>query len=300
MPNEIIEAPDDLKDSNVEVPVEKVAETAEAQKAEETPAVEGEETPEKAPEEFVTIEGEQIPVSKIAQLRKDYENDSKWKARNQAEGEANRKERAELAQLEFLKSQIEQRPDVIQALLTPVKARDFDAELRDLYSKRPDPLDGQNVPQWEMAKDNLLYEKAKADSRRESLSEMAKASAIEHANSIERSGYKEFVGGGKVSADEFKEMTTWISTNIRPVNDRYPDNSYQVAYKIMHEDKWLESIKQDAARKSIAPLLKASVRNAEQGKNKPQVQETEEDEDNEAYIKSVRAQSKGKWITVPQ
>ena len=303
MQTEIIEAPDDSAEasSNVEATIDtKAVDAPEVQKTEESSAVEAEETPEKALEEMVTVNGEQVPASKVAQLLKDYENDSKWKARNQAESEAIKRQRSELAQLEFLKSQIEQRPDVIQALLTPQKAKDYDAELRDLYSKRPDPLDSQELSRWEMAKDNLLYEKAKADSMREGADRMAKAAAVEHANSLERSGYKEFVGGGKISEDEFRVMTKFISENIRPVNDRYPDNSYQIAYKILHEDKWLESIRTDAAKKSIAPLLKATVRNADAGKTKPQVQETEEDEANEDFAKSIRANSKGKWIALPQ
>jgi hypothetical protein len=302
MQTEMIEAPDDSskESSNVEVPIEKVAEATETQKVEETPAVEAEETPKEAPEESIDFKGQKIPVSKIDQLLKDYENDSKWKARNQAESEAVKKQRSELAQLEFLKTQIEQRPDVIQALLTPQKTRDFDAEYRELFSKRPDPLDSENYSRWEMAKDQVLYEKATNDVLSRTTTEASKRVAIEQANALERKGYEDFVGGNKVSADEFKEMTDFISKNIRPVNDRYPNNSYELAYKILHEDKWLESIKADAAKKSIAPLMKATVRNADAGIHKPQVQTTEEDDANDDFVKSVRANHKGKWIPIPQ
>jgi hypothetical protein len=36
------------------------------------------------------------------------------------------------------------------------------------------------------------------------------------------------------------------------------------------------------------------------GKNKPQVTASEDDEADDAYIKAVRATTKGKWIALPQ
>jgi len=301
MKNEIIEAPDDSIESNVEASVDtEVVEAPEAQKAEESPAVDTEQTPEETPEETILFKGEQVPVSKIDQLMKDYENDSKWKRRNQEESEAIKKEKAELAQLQFLKSQIEQRPDVIQALLTPQKQRDIDAELREVYSKRPDPLDTQQYAEWEKGKDSLIYEKALTESSRSTTERMSKVSSVEHANALERTGHNTYVGGGKVSDEEFSQMTSFISQNVLPKDGRYPDNVYDYAYMILHKDKFLASALAEERKKTIAPILKASVVSQNAGKNKPQVQVTDEDEQDDAFSRAIRAKNKGKWISLPQ
>jgi hypothetical protein len=108
------------------------------------------------------------------------------------------------------------------------------------------------------------------------------------------------VGGGKVSEEEFSEMTSFISQNVLPKDGRYPDNVYDYAFKILHEDKWLESKMADVKKRTIAPILKASVVSQNAGKNKPQVQTTEEDELDADFTKAVRAKNKGKWISLPQ
>jgi len=306
MPNEIIEAPDDSAEdrSNVEATTDtEVVETPEGQKPDETPTVDAEETQQQAPqeeEESIEFKGEKIPLSKIDQLMKDYENDSKWKRRNQEESEAIKRDKAELAQLQFLKSQIEQRPDIVQQLITPPKKRDYDTELQELYRNPPDPMEPNQVTEWNMRKDSILYERATSAIRQEALAETSRTMAVEHNNSIEGNARTQYVTAGKVDEGEFKEMTDFIVQNVRPVNDRYPAKAYEYAYKILFEDRYLDSIKQDAAKRAIAPLGKTKSGGLDAGKNKPQVQETEEDENNDQFSKAIRGTTKGKWISLPQ
>lgn len=244
---------------------------------------------------FVELDGEKIPLSQLKKWKEDFSNDSKWRDKNRRESEELNRKRQELAPLELLKPYLEQRPEILQQILTPPKQRNYESELTAHYGKRPDGTDYNAYVQWEQGRDQLIREQAKTEALFEARTVLSQEAARSFNNSLEADARTKYVDGGKLTHEEFGRAINWIVENVNLSKGQAPKEAFDVAYMVLYKDKYERDIKLDASRKAIAPILRATTGGEDAGKRKPAVTPTEEDEVDSDFINAVRYNSKGKW-----
>src|ERR1043165_4293240 len=237
--------------------------------APETPPVAGDAPPEQQPtpetpetpapvvpappEAVIEVDGEKLTASQIKTLREKYERDSKWIQANEAKAAELNRQEEEVRQTRALKGLIEQRPDILEQLLKPPPERNFDAEMQSLYAQRPDPTDYQNYANWELAKDKLNREATAAMFESKARSDYEQRMAIEHNNQTEKYGKEKYLETKILTPQEFHRMNQWIIENAKAVNNRYPKEANDIAFKALYEDKFLAGVKLTATQRAIPP-----------------------------------------------
>lgn len=293
METTLIEAPGDSEKSNVEAPVEtKVEATAEAQKVEEKASADAQETQvekaEAVEEPTFEVDGEKLTASQIKKLKEDYTNDSKWKARNQAEAEANKKARLEVAQLEYLKSVLEQRPEILQQLIAPPVKRDFDRELQEHYANVPSEYDQAALIQWNLKRDSLIREQAASMANEVYQKQSQERDSREYHSRLERAWKEKYVDSGKLTPEEFSSDLQWVVANVNPHNGKIPEQAFDHAFKILHEDKYLSGVKLEATQKAVGPILKAKASVTNNGNKQRETAPTVEDDLDNDFVQRVK------------
>lgn len=299
MPNYVIENDDTTSESNVES-----QEQAEVQTESEGTPLPGEtqteetqveqtvsDTPTKteSPEPVVEIEGEKVPVSKLKEWKEAYGNDSKWKDKNRREAERINAEKRELEALKLLKPALEQRPDILQQLLTP--KRDIDAEVQAHYGRRPDAYaDPQAFAQWEYVKDQLLSEQTTTRLQTQAKQEMARENANRANEELYQSGVASYYKEKLVDASEFADMQRWIMENIKDKHGVYPKNSFDVAFAALHPERKMRTEKIETV-KSVLKSQQQAVPAKQPGVQKAETT-SELTESESAFVAEMRARQK--------
>lgn len=269
----------------------------------ETPEVpESPATPEKpdgltpatpAPQEpTFDIDGEKLTAAQIKEWKEKYGRDSKWIQTNEERAAALNQQEEELRQLRLIKPLIEQRPDVLQQLFQPPQQRNFETELQQLYAQRPDPYnDPQNYAAWEMRKDQLNSERTASLLEQKNRMDYEQRMAFEHNQQTEKYGKDKYLETKILSPTEFNRMNQWIIENAKAVNNRYPKEAYDIAFKALFEDKFIASAKLSATQKAIAPLKADQRPPASPAIKPPEVQRTDEDIEDDTFVKAVRSRN---------
>ncbi len=295
MASTIIEAPDDSAQSNVEVTTDtNVTATPETQKVEEKPVVESEETQQQAQtDETVELEGKKYTASQIKKWEQEYENDSKWRTKNQEESARLNREAEELAQLRALKPLLEQRKDVLQQLFQPQQQRDFDAELNQLIQNEPDPsIYPVEHRQWQYQKELLASDRTAYIVQQQTEQKFMSQKATEENQRVIDYGKQRYLDSNLVGSHEFVNMTNWIDQNFKTRNGIVPKEAYDVAFRTLYEDKYLSKVKLEATKKAVAPLLK-TTNSQDNGTTKPRVAKTDKDIKDDAFVSAMSERQKG-------
>jgi len=301
MATTILEA-DTTVESNVST--EEVKTSPEKEVVTETQEVSEQPTQEETPvatqeEPTFELDGEKLTATQIRKLKEDYENDTRWQAKNRRESEEINNRKRELGPLELIKPYLEQRPDILQEILKPKPTRDFDKELRDHYDARenlPRTADGSNYDYraytaWELEKDRLTTERASTLSLEAAQKQLHQADVRDYSNNLEQKWNKEYVTSGKLNQEEFLRSLQWIVQNVNARNGKIPEDAMRIAYRELFEEKYLREVKLEATKKSIAPILKAKQSVAD-GKTKQDVVRTDTDEADDSFVKAVRTRTR--------
>lgn len=296
MANTVIEAPDTPEttpavqnDGNVvpESPQDSKPTAEPETPPEVTPA------PDAPPDPEVEIGGEKLSAKQILEWKEKYGRDSKWVQQNEARAAELNRQEEELRQLRLLKPYLEQRPDVLQQLILPKQERNYDQELQNLYNNKPDPnIYPNEYLQWELQKDLLRDERAIYLSEKKAEARLQQQYSQAENMKIETDARAKYLSNGVVSQPEYTKMTEWIFQNVQPRNGVYPKESYDVAFKILYEDKFLSQIKLDTAKKQVAPLLR-TTNPQDNGTHKPRVAKTDDDIKDDAFISAMKERQKG-------
>lgn len=283
------------QESNAEV--EQVVETAsqEAAASEETqdgkPEAQTATATEKADEPVFEIDGEKLTASEIRQLKKDRENDSKWKDENRRKAEELNRRAKELGPLELLKPYLEQRPEVLQQLFAPKQERNLQAELSALDAKKPDPYqDFNGYETWREQRQEIKDAIREREVLKHAEQRYMSSLAEQHNLSLEKEAKARYVDSEKVSAEDFRgPMTQWIVQTLKPdANGRYPAESYDLAYKVLYGDKEMRAGKLEATQRMITQLDKAKPADTVHGARKAEVPKTEKELEDEAFVEEAR------------
>jgi len=290
--------PDKTVESNVGGEGQQVAETAteETQPEETTESAEQhtEEVETQQEEPVIELDGEKIPHSQIKKWKEDYANDSKWKDKNKRESEELNRKNERVRRLELLEPMLEQHPEVLQQLFTPTKPRDFDAELKAHYQKRPTAnvdgtVDINAYNEWEYHKDILLSERASTLGRQQAEEKIQQSEAKLHNDRIEQDAYEKYVKSGKITDDEFRDAARFIVENVAVKNGKVPAGAFDMAYKIKFEERWLSEMKIDATKKATEQVFKAQKGASEPGKKLPSSPpKTPQDKEDDEFVKRVK------------
>lgn len=282
-----------VKEEAVETP-EKVS-TVETPESPEQPA---KEEPQKEEPTF-EVDGEKYTASQIKKLKEDFDNDSKWKDKNRRESEELNRKRQELQPLELIRPFLEQRPELLQEFFKPKQSRDFDKELQAHYDSRAalprddaGNFDYRAFSEWELKRDRLNADRASNMSQEAARKELQQAEVRSYSESLEARWHKEFVVSGKLSEQEFVDSIRWVVDNVNAKGGKIPENAMAMAYKTIHEDKYLREVKLDATKRAIAPIMKAKSSITGDGKNQTDAERTDENEDDSSFVNVVRARTK--------
>lgn len=250
-------------------------------------------TPTKVDEPTVEIDGEKLPLSEIKRLREERKNDAEWKKNNTIKSEELARKERELQDLIALRPYLQQRPEIVQQLFQPAPQRDYDKELSEHYSQRPEDFaDGNVRREWEQKRDNLLYQKSVADAEVKVREQVQQTQAFNHNQSLDVKAKDKY--GAKVNSLEFQSMVDWIRGHIRPSNGMYPEDSYDIAYKNLHEDRYLQDLKVSTTQRIVDTLNNPNLPKG-QGENQRAPVKTAQDEQDDALVAAVKSKSKGKW-----
>jgi hypothetical protein len=198
------------------------------------------------------VDGEKLTASEIKELRKNFKNDSEWKKENTRKSQEIAAKEKELAPLLMIPP--EQRMEILQKLYQPKQERNIDAELDQLYTQKPDVYDTVATAQWERQKDVLIATKIATDTQKTILQQSQMSQAVVHNDEIYNSAKEQFKD--KVSDMDFQGMTDWIKQNVMPNQGKYPKNAFDIAYKALHEDKWLEEKMLATTKKVVKQIEK--------------------------------------------
>jgi hypothetical protein len=293
MKSVILENDGDPSKGNPAEPVQVPAEPAGQPVEPQTPP-----EPATAPEEpTVEVDGEKLTLSEIKKLRDERKQDADWKKSNTLKAEENARQARELQELAALKPLLQQRPDVLQQLFTAAPQRDFTKELETHYSTRPDDFAEANVKRdWELKRDQLLYQKSVIDAQLQVREQVQQQAAFNHNNTLDIKAKEKY--GTKINPSEFQNMVDWIRGHIKPNNGLYPEDAYDIAYKNLHEDKYLQDLKVNATQKIVDTLGNPNPpKGGGVRQNQPVL--TQEDEGDGALVAALKSKSKGKWHKLP-
>lgn len=292
--NTILEAPDmpaEPTPADTSVPTQTSGDAPQAPEQSETPETPATSPEAAAPQEF-DVEGEKVTAAQIKEWKEKYGRDSKWVQSNEARAAELNRQEEELRQLRALKPLLDQRPDVIQQLVQPRQQRDFDAELRNLYANRPDPnIDYNGYLNWEYQKDTLNREATAYTLQKQTEQKYLTQKAEEENSRVIDYGKQKYLDSKTVDASEFVRMTNWIDHNYKTQNGIVPKEAYDIAFKVLFEDKFLSQVKIDTAKRAVSPLLKTTQ--SDNGINKPRVAKTEQDLQDDSFISAMKERSKG-------
>ena len=281
----IIEAPDELETSTVEEPVIEAKPEVEA---ESTP--EPEQTEESQTEATYEIEGQRLTASQVKEALEAQKNKSEWQRTNTQKAQEIAEQRRLLEQeqqVAILGRKLLERPDLIQAVLQPVQAKNLTVELQNLNAQRPQDPYSQEYAQWEQAKDMKLMEIAEHNALTRAQQTLATSSAAEHNRKVELSAWDEMKS--KVSFDEFKDMSNWIVENLNAKQGKYPEKAYQMAFRELYADRLTADAKVEAAKKVAESFTKAKPVSGDNGTKEHDVSLSPEEKEEEALNARVKA-----------
>ena len=230
--------------------------------------------------------GNMVPVSEVQQALRDQ---ARVKAREQElEARSSRVTEAELyARL------LEQRPDLKQQLFAPQATRDFTKELGDHYAQMPDAYDRDGMAQWSLKRDTLIAEKSTADLEARARIQSVQSEAYAHNERIEGEAKKKYVESGSINAYEFENMAKWILDNVQLKGGKAPAEAFDVAFQVLHREKFEENIRLDAAGKALGPLgrNKGVVRGADSGLTSRTPAKTSEQMQDDEFIQRMNSRN---------
>lgn len=248
-------------------------------------------------EPTIEIDGKAVPVSKVKQALQDSENDQSWKDKNRRESEQLNAERERLRRAALLEEELARRPEVMQMLYSQTPPRNFDAEIADHYSKRPDEYADPGVrTAWEMKRDALQAEKIQAANAAQIETIAAKKEADAHNDRIFVSAKEKYVTAKKVAEHEFDDMTKWIIGNLNIRAGKAPENAYEVAYRTLYGDRWERDIRADAVKRTTEPIRKATNGGADAGHTQRTPLPSQADADDNEFVSRTKQQSKGNYV----
>ena len=79
-------------------------------------------------------------------------------------------------------------------------------------------------------------------------------------------------------------MTKWIVENVKPRNGRYDQKAFDVAFQVLHADKFYSDMKIETAKKAVAPLLKTKAGGQDAGLKTTTKETSPDDEEDEKFI----------------
>lgn len=242
------------------------------------------------PEPTFEVDGEKLTASQIRELREKYQRDSKWIQTNESRAAELNRQEEELRQIRAIKPLLEQRPDIVQQLFQPTPQRNFDAEMQQLYAQEPDRFqDPQGYVAWKMREAQVVSDRTAALLQNQNRQEYEQRQAFEHNTQTEQYGKEKYLNNKIVTPAEFSRMNAWIVENVRSNNGRYSKEAYDVAFKTLFEDKFVENVKLNAVKQAIAPLKNEKPQNSAVGIKPQEVQTTPDEEEDQALVKRVRA-----------
>jgi len=200
-----------------------------------------------------------------------------------------------LAALELLKTQIDKNPEVLQSLFAPKAQRNFDAEIKEHYAKRPDDFDPAKLSVWEYEKDKLNAERMKAETQAQVESAKGQAEMEIHNQRVGQAAGEKYVASKKVSESDFEAMTQWIVKNINCPGGKAPVNAYDTAYRELFLDRYERDIRADATKRTVASVTKATSGGADAGLTQRTAPPSPQEADDRDFISAVKEQSKGKY-----
>jgi hypothetical protein len=258
----IIEAPDELETTST-------AKGEDTQSTETTEKVSevAEETVESQPEEpTFEIEGQRLTAAQVKEALEAHKNKSEWQKANTQKAQEVAEQRRLLeqeSQALFLGKKLLERPDLIQAVIQPVQAKNLQAELQAVMAKRPQDPYSQEYAQWEYEKDMKLVEISEQNALVKAQQTLQTTSAAEHNRKLELSAWDDMKS--KVSFDEFKEMSTWIIENLNAKNGKYPEKAFHIAFAQLYPERTVAEAKVEAAKKATDSILKAKPVSGDNG-----------------------------------
>lgn len=273
-----LEAPDSQESNGIV--------TSEAPVSAPEPGAEGQ--PSTPKDSDVEIDGQRLSAAQIKDAMAALANREAWQKENtrksQEIAEQRRAWEKEQQEILFLKKKLEEKPDVVQKIFAPEAERNFEAELQELYSRKPQDPFSQEYVQWEFTKDRLNREIAKTEALRESQSVLLRSTAADHNSNVEKSSWEKY--RGKVSWEEFRDMAAWVLENVNARGGKYPQNSFDMAYQMVHPEKFQEEIKLSAVKAANDSLTKAKPA-GEPGVQKPHDKLTPEEQSDEEFVKRM-------------
>jgi hypothetical protein len=252
--------------------------------------VKEEKQPESSQEEAVVeIDGEKYTASQLKEWQDDHKNKSEWQKSNTLKAQQTAAERKELEEAIAINTLLKSKPELKQRLFTPEPERDFDTELKAHYGKRPEVY-GDEYIRWEYERDKLVSEQAGRDAYKRAQTEVQQQNARQHNDTVVNTSYEKF--RGKVSDEEFKGMAEWVLKNVRSDNNMYPQNSFEIAFAVLHGNRAVEDAKISSVKSVVKSLERAKPASGEQGSLKPTTTISPEDADDEAFYAEVQARKK--------
>lgn len=289
MANEILER----EDPQEATPAPEAVESAETEIQPEVPEeTKGEQEPEpSAPveEPEYEVEGQRYKASQLKEALDAAKNKSEWQKSNTLKAQEIAAKRKELEQAEAIYNLVKSDPTKLQKLLAPEPERDFDGELKSHYQKRPEVY-GEDYIKWEFERDRLVAEQASEKAFKHAQAQESMRAAKEHNDGIVNRSYDKYKG--KVSDDEFQAMASWLSQNIQPKDGRYPETSFDVAYRFLYGERDVETAKLTAAKAVGDSIRKAKPASGEKGTLPKPEHKTPSDEEDEAFTNAVRERYK--------
>lgn len=289
MATEILEAGDPKEAT----PTPEVVESAETEIQTEVPEeTKGEQEPEpSAPveEPEYEVEGQRYRASQLKEALEASKNKAEWQKSNTLKAQEIAAKRKELEQAEAIYNLVKGDPTKLQRLLAPEPERDFKGELEKHYKMRPEVY-GQEYIDWEFRRDSLVAEQASEKAFKHAQAQESMRAAKEHNDGIVNRSYDKYKG--KVNDDEFQSMASWLSQNIQPKDGRYPETSFDVAYRFLYGERDVETAKLSAAKAVGDSIRKAKPASGEKGTLPKPEHKTPSDEEDESFANAVKERYK--------
>ena len=236
------------------------------------------------------IRDRKVTVAQLKEWRKAAENKAEWQKSNTLKSQEIAAERKRLAEAEIIYNVLQKDPQKLQKLLAPEPERDFDAELQSHYQKRPTE-DPNEYLRWEMEKDRLIAQKASTEAFNKARQQAAQEFVKETNDRVVNAAYDKYKE--KVNDEEFKDMASWISENVKPrLNGTYPESAFDIAYSVKHGNRDVERAKLETTKAVAKSIEKAKPASGENGQLKKTERTSPEDAEDEAFAEEIKARSK--------
>jgi len=285
MPTEILER-EDPTEATPEPEVTTAPEAETQAEVEPETSTEGEQKPEAtAQEQEYEVEGQRYTAAQLKEALEAAKNKSEWQKSNTLKAQEIARQRKEVEEAIALRKILEQKPEKLQQIFAPEPERNYDAELQAHYQARPEVYD-QNYINWELRRDSLIREQATAQAFKLAHTQEVQKAAQQHNESLANQAYEKYKG--KVSDSEYQEMAVWLVNNVQPKNGRYPESSFDIAYKMLYGDRDIESAKLSAAQQTVKQMSKAKPASGANGTLPQPETRTPADDEDELFAKRIR------------